>query len=326
MADDDTIDVFISSTCYDLIDLRSVLHSHLKAQGFIVRFSDAFDSDFEVPGTEDSIATCLTNVAASRAVVCVMDRRYGPRLPERYGGVSATHAEVRRAKELGKPLFTFVRDRAWNEYSDKLKTDPTAQTKWVESASIQNRRSWAEFMDELSKLPGHTPGSNWCDVFRDAMQLAPVVVHRLVHRFPQYAGTLAMRPDRMVRMIYLHATDSNGMVLGRFRNLGLGSALSIRHGVCSGVPAFPSQVELSTKSIGGVLEGEATAQMNGNPTAYELRSWPGQSLKLFCEYLNRFGDRYRIEVPITQRNNTCFVEQGEELYVRHGEEWHRRID
>jgi hypothetical protein len=35
----DPIDVFISSTCYDLTDLRSVLHAHLKARQFVVRFA-----------------------------------------------------------------------------------------------------------------------------------------------------------------------------------------------------------------------------------------------------------------------------------------------
>lgn len=323
---DDPIDVFVSSTCYDLIDLRSALHAHLKAQQFIVRFSDAIDSDFEVPGTVDSIATCLSNVSASRAVVCVMDRRYGPKLPAEYGGVSATHAEVLEAKRLNKPVFIFVRNRAWDEYNGTLKTDPALPTKWVEPGagdqSIERRRLWTDFMDQLAKLPGHAPGSNWCDVFRDATELAPMVVKRLIHKFPEYAGTLAMRHDRMVRMTYMYATHCNSWVGGKFRNLGLGSALEIRHGVCAGIAHAPGTKDLAAKALGGLLEGELT-RSDVHPEVYDLRAWPDQALKLFCEYRNRFGDRYRIEVPIRWRRDGYFIDSPEELYVRHGDQWHR---
>ena len=113
------VDVFISSTCYDLVDLRAELRQHLESTGFTTRLSDDYDSEFAVPGTESSVRTCLLNVQDSDVVVCVVDRRYGPPLPfGEFVGKSATHAEVIHAMkpEFRKPIFFFIRDRAFADF------------------------------------------------------------------------------------------------------------------------------------------------------------------------------------------------------------------
>src|SRR5580692_3211345 len=100
---DDPIDVMICSTCYDLADLRAELFAYLQGQSMVVRVSEDPQSGFHIEPTSDSIESCLKNVEAANAIVAIIDRRYGPKLPKKYGNISATHAEVRRAQELDKP-------------------------------------------------------------------------------------------------------------------------------------------------------------------------------------------------------------------------------
>jgi hypothetical protein len=99
------IDVFISSTCYDLADLRAELAEYLRRRGLRVRVSEDPKSAFYVDASGDSIESRLKNVQESRAVIVVIDRRYGPPLPPMHGEISATHAEVRFAQKAGKHVF-----------------------------------------------------------------------------------------------------------------------------------------------------------------------------------------------------------------------------
>lgn len=66
--------VFVSSTCYDLIDLRLELAEEHRATGCRPMLSDERASDFEVSGAagENSIQTRLNNVRQSDAVVVVL--------------------------------------------------------------------------------------------------------------------------------------------------------------------------------------------------------------------------------------------------------------
>ena len=127
------VSVFICSTCYDLADLRPELGRVMLDNGFVVRMSEDVTSAFYVDPTDDSITSCLNNVEASDVVVCVIDRRYGGVLKDGpYKGLSATHAEVRRARELNKPVFYFVRAVAYQEYDHMRKNGwDKFKTSWV---------------------------------------------------------------------------------------------------------------------------------------------------------------------------------------------------
>jgi hypothetical protein len=94
-------EVFLCSTCYDLIDLREELATHLESCKCIVYRSDDPRSAFRVDPTDDSIESCLRNVERANVVVCIIDRRYGGVLKNgEYAGMSATHVEVRHALKL----------------------------------------------------------------------------------------------------------------------------------------------------------------------------------------------------------------------------------
>src|SRR4051812_7537858 len=110
--------VFISSTAYDLIDIRAELFEYFKSLGIIPILSDNSLSDFTIEHNINSIETCLANVDRADEVVVILDKRYGPSLKSAgYDDVSATHLEFRRAIERRKPIHFFVRDRLEADFS-----------------------------------------------------------------------------------------------------------------------------------------------------------------------------------------------------------------
>ena len=52
--------MFVSSTCYDLIDLRAELEEELRQLGLTPVMSDQPSAEFEVLPNQKSIETCLT--------------------------------------------------------------------------------------------------------------------------------------------------------------------------------------------------------------------------------------------------------------------------
>jgi hypothetical protein len=95
--------IFISSTCYDLIDLRAELEDHIRDLGLLPVMSDRPTSEFEVDGYKDSITTCLENVRKCPTFLCILSNRYGPRLGKvGFEDVAATHLEYRAAREHKK--------------------------------------------------------------------------------------------------------------------------------------------------------------------------------------------------------------------------------
>jgi len=170
--------VFISSTCYDLLDLHAELVDFLEPKGFIVKVSDD-PYHFNVEPTENSIETCLRNVDSSDVIICIIDGRYGPPLPPDKQ-LSATHAEIRRAREIKRPVYIFGRDKALSEY-DLLRQNPGASTFWVEQHEGEQRKKWVLFVDELRSLwyAQHQGHSNWIDQFTTSVQLKKLVLKRL---------------------------------------------------------------------------------------------------------------------------------------------------
>jgi nucleoside 2-deoxyribosyltransferase len=168
--------VFISSTCYDVLDLRAELAEFLESKGFIVNLSDD-PYRIEVEPTENSIETCRRNVEASDVVVCILDGRYGPPLPPERE-VSATHAEIRHARKIKRPVYIFGRDRALAEF-DLLRKDAGAKTIWVEKHDPEQRMRWLKFVKELLDLASAEGHSNWVDPFQSSVQLKKLVLKRL---------------------------------------------------------------------------------------------------------------------------------------------------
>jgi hypothetical protein len=311
MADIEPIDVFISSTCRDLVDLRAHLKSYLEEHRMKVRISEDPTSAFFVEPTERSIQICLHNVEAAKVIVCVIDRLYGERFTHAsYTNISATHMEIERAIELGKPVFCFIREAAYSDF-DRLKNGE--KPKWVYA---DDRTGITSLFERIAGHPDHRGKSNWWDSFRSVIDLAPLVRDRIVRKFPSYAGSLAMAPDRLLRLAfnctdYARGPNGGNFVKGVLMNVGNGPAFRIFHGWGNGSEGQPMGSERFRYHIGGISQGGAL-QID-----YPIHGTPA---KLFCEYENRFRDRYRIELLVripTQGGPMCFGD--DEFYIAQGD-------
>ena len=292
----DPVDVFLSSTCHDLLDLRAELRKYLEENGCIVRMSDDVDSSFAVHATKDSIESCLLNVDKSDVVVCVLDRRYGPPLPGSYSPYSATETEVRRARGAGKPIIYFIRDLAFKDF-EQLKNNPTYDARWVEP---KHRGEWLRFVKEVTDLPSAASGSrsNWFDQFSTITDLKAKLLKRLHGYFASSIVAVAMRPERLVRLYCEIEYHEKLGELYRFRNAGTGPAVNVRIGF------LISHQEIMGKSIkqGALLEGDLGPSKASHPRGlvYSGANMPADAV--FCDYQNRFGDWYRVLVPTSWQN------------------------
>lgn len=303
--------VFISSTCYDLLDLRAELRHYLEDNGFSVSLSEDAYSPFLVDPTADSIASCLNNVESSDVVVCIIDSRYGT--PVRTKDVydkSATHAEVEKARERGRPIFFFMREQAWVDYQ-QLRENPDYRSKWVEKGrgNEKNERQerWVEFVNEVAKLPTSGQHSNWCDTFRSVADLKPLVLKRLLDQFPEHVGAQAMQPERLVRLTFeLENHRDSGRVNWYFRNVGIGPALDLKHGY--GTDHSSPKVMF----YGALGDGERMLQYGDTP--FEAKIIPQHKPFFFAEYSNRFGDRYRVEATLSWSTNGYVISGPEKFF------------
>ncbi|MDC3962530.1 DUF4062 domain-containing protein [Polyangium jinanense] len=186
--------IFISSTCYDLLDLRAEVELHLRGMGLTPILSDRPASEFETAGYKDSIETCLANVRTSDAFICILSQRYGPSLGAAgFKDVSATHLEYEEAKARGLPIYMYVRDRLLGEYSVWKKNGGPSGSATVKFAWVprDNERIF-NFVHEHQALVSGSPDSNWLWAFKDSCELkervsidfrarsAPAMLRRLI--------------------------------------------------------------------------------------------------------------------------------------------------
>lgn len=169
--------IFISSTCYDLMDLRAELNEFLKDSGFETVLSDIPESDFKVHHTNSSIESCLINLRSCDAVIFILDQRYGGNLSNfGYNDISATHLEYREAIKYKMNILFYVRDKTEADYSIYKKS----------RGKIENDMPWIQkkdfglftFFDEHKKLTSKDK-YNWYDTFKNSVELKNRIRKRL---------------------------------------------------------------------------------------------------------------------------------------------------
>jgi len=173
--------IFISSTIYDLLDVRAELEVMIRGMGLVPKLSDSRASDgFVVSADVNSIETCLANVRASDAVIVVLSQRYGPPLkPLGYEDISATHLEYREARKAGKPIWVYVRDRleadfgTWRRNQGKTGAD---QIKYGWTVRAEDHGLF-RLLDEHRSL--HPDAKNWYSTFTSSIELKDLVARDL---------------------------------------------------------------------------------------------------------------------------------------------------
>ena len=118
--------VFLSSTCLDLVDLRSGLKESLEEMGYRVWASEL--PGFPVDSGLHAQDNCLRNVERADQYVLIVNDRYGsayqgtdydknPLKEDPPRSISVTWYEYLLALRSGKPMRILVRERIWDQRS-----------------------------------------------------------------------------------------------------------------------------------------------------------------------------------------------------------------
>jgi hypothetical protein len=159
--------IFISSTCFDLIDMRSEIFTYLKEAGLVPIMSDQLDSDFQTFHDQNSIETCLINLRNADLVIIVLSQRYGPTLEKAgFSSVSATHLEYLEAIKENKRIIMFVRDRLEADFNIYLKTKDAKALTWVRDKDIKI----FEIIEGHKRLV-NTTNNNWYWTFKNSVEV-----------------------------------------------------------------------------------------------------------------------------------------------------------
>ena len=229
--------VFLSSTVFDLLDVRAELAEFLRSLGATPLLSDEKLSGFKVLPDANSIETCLVNVRASDQFILILDQRYGPPLGNAgFPDVSATHLEYRTAVEAGIPIHVFARNRLlaehgiWKKNRKKKGSSASVDFLWV--TEVQDRRLF-ELIEEHSKLNAKGSRSNWRHSFSTSVDLKaaieqslakPLLTRKLVDaiaatRFPLFDGVGEKKE--------LSSPDATVLLSAEFRNVGGSPAFNV---------------------------------------------------------------------------------------------------
>ena len=113
------LQVFVSSRCTELQDLRSIVRDFLVELGVTPLLSS--DKGFPHYDRYTPHVSCLKALDECQLVIGVLDQTYGQRVEDwspftQYNGFSPTHAELLHTLEQKKKLLLFVRDDTWSDY------------------------------------------------------------------------------------------------------------------------------------------------------------------------------------------------------------------
>lgn len=178
--------IFVSSTVYDLLDVRAEVEELLREMGADPILSDSATSDFRVFPDKNSIETCLINVRESDYVLVILSKRYGPSLEKAgFDNCSATHLEYRAAVEARRPILFYVRDRLESDLVIWEKNKDNVELSWVAPKDYP----LFELIREHRPLSAKKKRSNWCQTFRNSIDLKNLIARDL--RFPASKTAIA---------------------------------------------------------------------------------------------------------------------------------------
>jgi len=112
------VQLFISSTYRDLKPEREAVQEALRKGDSLLWGMEFFVSEPRRP-----LDVCLQELERCDAVILLVGARAGSLVPDA-SGLTYTHAEIRHALELGRPLFAFLQRRDGAFPNDHRNSDP----------------------------------------------------------------------------------------------------------------------------------------------------------------------------------------------------------
>lgn len=186
--------IFISSTDYDLRDLRAELQRFLSELGYRPILSSAEGFADKAPQLQPW-ECCLPVLQQCFVVILVIDAKYGqrfawPSFPDISRGmdISPTHAEYRLSLSQRKRMLVFVREEISSFYSAYRKALDTAngdatKAKQLLETVLPNRISpdVLEFFEEVKR----TSPIPWIRTFRDVTDIKTEVRKKLLNELAE---------------------------------------------------------------------------------------------------------------------------------------------
>lgn len=173
--------VFLSSTCYDLPDLRAELEEFLQEKGHGTLLSDR--ETFPVNPGVHRHDICIDNVKLCDLFVLVINKRYGAPY-YRDESISITHAEFRQAIASKKQIIVYVRRNVFDERMSYQKNH-TAEKPYI-PAHVDKNEVFT-FIDEIQK----DETGIWLQQFDNSVQ----VKQSLLKVFEVLTTTQKAKPD-----------------------------------------------------------------------------------------------------------------------------------
>lgn len=288
------MNVFLSSTVFDLIDVRASVERLLRKIGATPILSDGSVSAFDASPSVNSIETCLLNVDRSDLFICVLDQRYGPSLGNAgFDDVSATHLEYRRAKSRGIPIQFYIRDRLEADY-----------TLWKRNGLHDGLRlAWAkdqrllEFLDEHRKLENQSDRSNWLSFFSASTDLCEIIEGRLQKEILPIQLMDALRTNAMP--LFSCKLTTSELVIGNLPSIQL--KLSCRNVGSS--PAFSVETKWSIETAKHTQPLVAPGESVSPVVIADIAGYSDISVDLELAYETAFGIR------VVESNNVGYIFQ-----------------
>ncbi|OEE35576.1 DUF4062 domain-containing protein [Vibrio anguillarum] len=160
--------VFVSSTCFDLGQVRADIRELIQTFGLEPVLSE-YDS-FPVSPDTDTISNCLRNVREKADIfVLIIGGRYGFQTDS---GKSITNLEYLEAKRKGIPIYVFVNSNIMN-ILPIWKNNPTADF----SSHVENQKV-LEFVESVSHFK-----SNWVYKFDTAQDIKSALLQQIPYLF-----------------------------------------------------------------------------------------------------------------------------------------------
>jgi hypothetical protein len=153
--------IFLSSTCYDLVDIRAELEKFLRDKGHELLLSDRASFPVEIGVHRHDV--CINNVQQSDLFILIVDGRFGA-LYHKDKSISITWAEFNEALRTGRKIIPFVRKVVFNErqsyHHNQKKGNPYAPY-FADSNRV------FDLVDEVQKHEG----GFWIEQFENSVEI-----------------------------------------------------------------------------------------------------------------------------------------------------------
>lgn len=182
--------IFLSSTCFDLLDVRAELKSALEAMGHKAFASET--PDFPVNSSLKPADNCLEVLRTCDIYLLIVNTRYGSPfdgdavlkspVPLPGGYLSITLAEYLTARAAGLEIRIWVRDSIWSSNPRFGHPPPIPDTPQSVDTAVY---------DLLDFIVDNPDGGAWINQFHDVTDLKQSIVHWLEER--EYPNELAFK-------------------------------------------------------------------------------------------------------------------------------------